>query len=83
MALRMWAWLAMDHLWQRGHRAIICVSDSRTYDGRLRIDRYERYTRDHGAAERSTSSSPTRSRPRPTSWGQRIFGELVQPATAV
>jgi DNA-binding LacI/PurR family transcriptional regulator len=42
--------LAMDHLWALGHRAIICVSDSRTYDGRLRIDRYERYMRDHGAA---------------------------------
>ena len=43
--------LAMDHLWQLGHRAITCVSDDRTADGRLRLERYQRYMREHGAAE--------------------------------
>ena len=28
------------------------MSDARTYDGRLRIDLYERFMRDHGIAER-------------------------------
>ncbi|HET7702664.1 MAG TPA: LacI family DNA-binding transcriptional regulator [Candidatus Limnocylindrales bacterium] len=44
--------LALDHLWQRGHRGIVCVSDARTYDGRLRIDLYERFMRDHGVGDR-------------------------------
>lgn len=43
--------LALDHLWDLGHRSIICVSDSRTYDGRLRIDRYEQYMRSRGAGD--------------------------------
>ncbi len=44
--------LAMDHLWDLGHRSIVCVSDNRTYDGRLRIDRYERYMHRRGAGDR-------------------------------
>lgn len=43
--------LAMDHLWQLGHRSIMCVSDSRTYDGRLRADRYDRYMHAHGVGD--------------------------------
>ena len=43
--------LAMEHLWSLGHRSIICVSDSRTYDGRLRADRYERYMHAHGVGD--------------------------------
>jgi DNA-binding LacI/PurR family transcriptional regulator len=44
--------LALDHLWQLGHSSIICVSDNRTYDGRLRIDRYEQYLHERGAGDR-------------------------------
>lgn len=43
--------LAMDHLWSLGHRSIVCVSDARTYDGRCRIQVYEKYMRDRGQAE--------------------------------
>jgi DNA-binding LacI/PurR family transcriptional regulator len=43
--------LALDHLWELGHRRIACVSDHQTYDGRLRIEVYERYMRERGAAE--------------------------------
>jgi DNA-binding LacI/PurR family transcriptional regulator len=42
--------LALEHLWQLGHRAIMCVSDVRTADGRLRIAVYERFMRERGAA---------------------------------
>ena len=42
--------LAMDHLWSQGHRQIVCVSDSRTYDGRRRIEVYEEYMRERGLA---------------------------------
>jgi DNA-binding LacI/PurR family transcriptional regulator len=41
--------LALEHLWGLGHRAIMCVSDVRTADGRLRISVYERFMREHGA----------------------------------
>lgn len=65
--------LAMDHLWDLGHRSIICVSDSRTYDGRMRIDRYERFMRDHGAGDR-IQVFITDQEPAPSfELGQRIF----------
>jgi DNA-binding LacI/PurR family transcriptional regulator len=41
--------LALEHLWQLGHRAIMCISDVRTADGRLRISVYERFMRERGA----------------------------------
>lgn len=43
--------LAMAHLVELGHRDIMCVSDSRTYDGRLRIDRYERFMHARGLSQ--------------------------------
>lgn len=43
--------LAMEHLWELGHRDIMCVSDSRTYDGRLRANRYERFMHARGLSE--------------------------------
>lgn len=43
--------LAMEHLVELGHRNIMCVSDSRTYDGRLRIDSYERFMHARGLRE--------------------------------
>jgi DNA-binding LacI/PurR family transcriptional regulator len=44
--------LALEHLWELGHRSIQCVSDNRTYDGRQRIDLYERFMRERGVADR-------------------------------
>jgi LacI family transcriptional regulator len=65
--------LAMDHLWGLGHRGIMCVSDSRTHDGRLRIQRYERYMRDHGAGDR-IQVHITDQEPEPAyELGRRIF----------
>lgn len=65
--------LAMDHLWDLGHRRIICVSDSRTYDGRLRIDCYEQYLRGHGATDQIRVFI-TDQEPAPSfELGQRIF----------
>lgn len=42
--------LALEHLWKLGHHSIICFSDTRTADGRQRIETYERFMRHHGAA---------------------------------
>ena len=43
--------LAIEHLWGLGHRAIMCVSDARTADGRYRIEVYERFMRERAAGE--------------------------------
>ncbi len=40
--------LALEHLWSLGHRRIACASDTRTSDGRLRMELYERFMREHG-----------------------------------
>ena len=45
--------LAMEHLWDLGHRSIVCVSDNRTYDGRFRIAQYEQFMHEHGAGDRT------------------------------
>lgn len=69
--------LAMDHLWQLGHRRIICVSDSRTYDGRSRIDRYEHFMREHGVVGQ-IRVFVTDLEPAPSfELGQRIFSDHV------
>jgi LacI family transcriptional regulator len=71
--------LAMEHLWGLGHRSILCVSDDRTYDGRLRIDLYERFMRDHGAGDR-IRVYVTDQEPGPALvLGRRIFSELQGP----
>jgi DNA-binding LacI/PurR family transcriptional regulator len=71
--------LAMEHLWELGHRSIMCVSDMRTYDGRLRIDLYERFMREHELADR-IGVFVTDQDPQPSlELGRRIFAEM--PAT--
>jgi DNA-binding LacI/PurR family transcriptional regulator len=44
--------IALDHLWGLGHRDVICVIDDRMADGPFRASVYERYMREHDAAER-------------------------------
>ncbi|OLB77061.1 MAG: hypothetical protein AUI14_17055 [Actinobacteria bacterium 13_2_20CM_2_71_6] len=78
--------LALDHLWSLGHRAIMCVSDTRTYDGRMRIEWYERYLREHGAGEH-VQVHVTDQEPAPAfELGQRIFAgfdQATDPTTAI
>ncbi len=70
--------LALEHLWELGHRSIICVSDARTYDGRQRIDLYERFMRDRELADRIgvfiTDQDPGPS----LEVGRRIFADWGQ-----
>ena len=80
--------LALDHLWSLGHRRITCVSDHLTYDGRLRIDVYERFMREHGAGEHiEVHVTPSPGSPEPSfELGQRIFartGPGAAPRTAI
>jgi len=75
---------ALDHLWSLGHRSIICVSDNRTHDGRYRIDVYERFMRDHGAADR-IEVHVTDQDPGPAfELGRRLFaGDAAARASAI
>ncbi len=67
--------LAMEHLWELGHRWIQCVSDSRTYDGRQRIDLYERFMKERGMADR-IGVFITDQDPGPAlELGRRMFGD--------
>jgi LacI family transcriptional regulator len=43
--------LALDHLWELGHRNVICVVDERMADGPFRASVYDRYLRDRDAAD--------------------------------
>jgi LacI family transcriptional regulator len=71
--------LALDHLWNLGHRNMICVSDPRNHDGRLRAEIYQQYMRDHGIERRSrvymTSQDPNAS----YQVGREIFSSFSGP----
>lgn len=75
--------LALDHLWGLGHRAITCVSNDSTADGRLRVERYKAFLADRGADEHIrvfiTDHEPAHS----YELGKRIFGPDVSPPTAI
>lgn len=47
--------LALDHLWDLGHRRITCVSDPGTADQLLRAAVYERWMIDHGLGDHIAS----------------------------
>ena len=72
--------LAMDHLWQLGHRSIVCVSDERTADGPVRAGVYEGFMREHGAGERIRTYFTTQPDPEPSyRLGRELFGHFDRP----
>jgi LacI family transcriptional regulator len=67
--------LALEHLWSLGHRRIACVSDDRTSDGLLRMQRYETFMREHGAGD-AIDGHVTDLEPEPSyRLGMRLFRE--------
>lgn len=44
--------LALDHLWNLGHRNIVCISYPHIEDGALRADVYRRYMEDHDTGDK-------------------------------
>src|SRR5262249_49185867 len=40
--------LALNHLWELGHRRITCVAEQGAYDRVLRVQEYERWMHEHG-----------------------------------
>lgn len=68
--------LAMEHLWSLGHRSIVCVSDSRTYDGRLRANRYERFMHGHDEGDLVQIHITDQEPDEAYRLGQRIFPSM-------
>ena len=68
--------LALEHLWGLGHRAIVCVSDVLTFDGRLRIDLYEQFMRQHGAGDRIQVHVSELAPDRSFDLGRQIFADF-------
>jgi DNA-binding LacI/PurR family transcriptional regulator len=74
---------ALDHLWALGHRGIICMSDTRTYDGRTRIEEYRRYLDARGAGARARVYV-TDQEPAPAfEVGRQILADLDPATTAI
>jgi LacI family transcriptional regulator len=44
--------LALDHLWNLGHRNITCISDPSNNDGLHRVEVYQDYMQEHGIEDR-------------------------------
>jgi LacI family repressor for deo operon, udp, cdd, tsx, nupC, and nupG len=66
--------LALEHLWQLGHRRIVCVSDPATADQGQRAALYERFMTDHGQAARIASYLTTQPDPGPSyRLGRELF----------
>jgi DNA-binding LacI/PurR family transcriptional regulator len=73
--------LALEHLWELGHRSIICVADGRMADGPFRAAVYERFMRDHGEDHRVRVYFTTQPDPEPGfRLGRELFAHLDRPA---
>lgn len=73
--------LALEHLWDLGHRSIVCVADERMADGPVRAAVYERFMADHGLADRSRVYYTTQPDPEPSyRLGRELFGHFDRPS---
>lgn len=76
--------LALDHLWELGHRRIMCVTDSNIGDGVLRAEVYRRYMRDHGSDYLQVVET-SRDLRASCATGQQLFAQFweSEPPTAI
>jgi DNA-binding LacI/PurR family transcriptional regulator len=66
--------LALDHLWQLGHRRIVCVFDPGTADQRQRAQLYERFMAERGQAAASATYQTSQPDPEPSyELGRRLL----------
>jgi DNA-binding LacI/PurR family transcriptional regulator len=76
--------LALEHLWDLGHRRIACVSDPGTVDQVLRTLLYEQFMTSHGMAELIVSHQISQPDPEPSyRLGLELFGASVSRPTAI
>jgi DNA-binding LacI/PurR family transcriptional regulator len=76
--------LALEHLWDLGHRRIACVSDPGTVDQRLRTSLYEQFMASHGLAELVVTHQIRQPDPEPSyRLGLELFGSSDGRPTAI
>lgn len=68
--------LALDHLWESGHRRIVCVTDSMLQDGQLRGELYRQYMQERGLADQIQVYETFRSFEKSCELGLRLFAEF-------
>ena len=72
--------LALEHLWQLGHRSIVCVVDERMADGPFRSAVYEAFMRERGFGDRVRTYFTTQPDPEPGyRLGRELFAHLDRP----
>jgi DNA-binding LacI/PurR family transcriptional regulator len=69
------AQLAMDHLWELGHRRIVCMTDTSLQEGKLRAGAYQNYMYEHGAGDVAEIIVTARSFQASFETGQKFFAE--------
>lgn len=65
--------MALEHLWELGHRRILCVADPSLQDGQLRAEVYNRFMDEHGMADQIHVHLTSRSFEASTQTGREIF----------
>ncbi|MCL4297413.1 MAG: LacI family transcriptional regulator [Anaerolineae bacterium] len=71
--------LALDHLWNLGHRNIICVSYPDIEDGSLRADVYRQFMQDHGAGDKVRVCLTSQDLEPSYQMGREIFADFNAP----
>jgi DNA-binding LacI/PurR family transcriptional regulator len=69
--------LALDHLWELGHRNVICVADPKLQDARLRAEIYQHYMAERGAEDNMRVIHTARSFQASYDTGLDIFANLA------
>jgi LacI family transcriptional regulator, galactose operon repressor len=71
--------LALDHLWNLGHRNIICVSYPHIEDGLLRAEVYRQYMQAHGVEDKVRVFLTSQDFEPSCQLGQQIFASFTEP----
>jgi DNA-binding LacI/PurR family transcriptional regulator len=72
--------LALEHLWDLGHRRIVCISDPATEDQRLRTSLYQAFMHEHGLGHLAVTHPIGQPDPEPSyRLGLELFGSGGRP----
>jgi LacI family transcriptional regulator len=69
-------YLVMEHLWDLGHRDILCIADPKLQDSKLRAEVYQHYMSEHDADDHSHVVQTSRSFQASRDTGLNLFAEF-------